>query len=82
MGGPRKDNKDSKPTVTATSRLLAGAMGGMDTAMTQTALPSAPSHVLSVLNSRPEPKHVRLFDIARCKKYDTTMSRSMTAAGS
>ena len=78
-GGARKDDKNvSKPT----SRLLAGAMGGMDTAMTQTSLPPAPSHVLSVLNSRPEPKQsIRLFDSNRCEKYDAAMSRSMDTAG-
>ena len=81
LGIRKDDKKDTKSSVTATSRLLAGAMGGMDTAITQTSLPSAPSHVLSVLNSRPEPKHVRLFDRARCEKYDANMSRSMNAAG-
>ena len=82
LGGPRKDDKkDTKPSGTTTSRLLVGAMGGMDTAVTQMSLPPAPSHVLSVLNSRPEPKDVRMFDGARCKKYDAAMGRSMDTAG-
>jgi len=69
--------KEEKAPV---SRLVAGAMGGLDTTAQSTA-PNAPSHVLYVLNSRPEPKHTRLSDKSRCETYSNELNRALDAAG-
>ena len=75
----QKDEKKDEAKAPV-SRLFAGAMGGLDTTAQSTA-PSAPSHVLSVLNSRPEPKHTRLSDKKRCEAYSNDLNRAMDTAG-
>lgn len=73
--------RDASALAQSGTRLMAGAMGGMDAAPLQLNQPHAPSHVATVLNSRPEPKHLKLTDRRRCDTYSSETVRHMHAAG-